>query len=155
MSAAQYPDADISFKVKQALYFTNAITGLAYTISDYDNAHCVLSSGTDYFYDELVSLRALWSIHLEMYQQTVTRGDTPATTRHLSTIYEQQFLELLSSRYPGLVQATPTRSGVQYTFIQTSYPGGDIGANDGRELATSGVTFDQSNQFANESGDWS
>ncbi len=147
LNPTQYSNDYISFKIKQALYFLNRITSESYTISDYDNAHSDNGSGTDYYFDELISLRALWAIHLEIYQQSVNRGDDDRSTKHISTIYEQQFMVMLAARYPGLVTSGP---GGGLTFNQKAFPSSDVGANDGREAAENAIIFDQTPRYPSD-----
>lgn len=134
LNSTQYADGDIKDKIERALGFVNLLTGESKTISDFDNA----TTGTLYF-DDLISMRSLWAIYLELFNQTVQRGDgTPNQAQHISSIFKNEFLALLAAGYPGLVQWV---SG-QPTFSDRAFAGQDIGIVDSRYSGVESIFFD-------------
>jgi hypothetical protein len=136
--SSEYSDADVTDKIERALVFVNELTGETHTIADYTNA-----TTTDLYYDGLITLRALWAIYLEFYNQTVNRGDgTGAAVQHISSIFRLEFLSDLAAGYPGLVKWV---SG-QPTFSDRAYAGQDVGVIDNRYDLTEAISFDKTQE---------
>lgn len=141
---SEYSDTQIEDKIQKALSFlnrvhgeTNVSTGAAVTYSIADISNATTGDAT---VDELIVLRALWAIHVELYKDMIHVDDNSSLrARHISAVFKQDFMDLLAGAFPNAVEYV----GGKAVLTGGSTGGGalDIGLADSRYDADEAVRF--------------
>lgn len=114
LNANKLSDAKIETHIERALAFVNSLLirvgTTAFTISDFSAANTETFIG-----DELVALRALWAIFLELYRRSATGTDAEGTTQHISDQWREEFVEYIGTHFPGTVKVVGNKLMLKHT----------------------------------------